>query len=132
MLRRGLLSVAQSYAKETARHRAVLFPRSGIMIQDLGLSLLLVQIVIVLTVCRFLSLMGQAAGQPSVIFEIIGGIILGNAFLRCKTNNLFVYLEFVVVFKTQVHPVWARTRTTLGQLFLLLLCPRSSTSQATG
>lgn len=41
------------------------------------LSLFLVQSIIIIAICRALSIIGQYFKQPKVIFEIIGGILLG-------------------------------------------------------
>jgi Kef-type K+ transport system membrane component KefB len=56
------------------------------------LSLFLVQTVIVLTTCRLLGLLGPWLHQPRVVFEIVGGILLGPSALgRNKTyiNTIF-------------------------------------------
>ena len=41
------------------------------------LNLFLVQAIIVLAMCRALGLLGSYFKQPKVIFEIVGGILLG-------------------------------------------------------
>ena len=42
-----------------------------------NLTLFLLQLIVILSFCRILSLLGQFVTQPRVIFEIIGGILLG-------------------------------------------------------
>lgn len=48
---------------------------------DPTLSLVLIQLVIIYLVCQILSIIGVYFKQPSVVFEIIGGIILGPSVL---------------------------------------------------
>jgi len=48
---------------------------------DPTLSLVLIQLVIIYLVCEILSIIGVYFKQPSVVFEIIGGIILGPSVL---------------------------------------------------
>lgn len=48
---------------------------------DPTLSLVLMQLVIIYLVCQILSIIGVYFKQPSVVFEIIGGIILGPSVL---------------------------------------------------
>jgi Kef-type K+ transport system membrane component KefB len=56
-----------------------LFP--GITVLDQPLCLFFIQLVLILIVCRSLSIVGQYFHQPSVVFEIVGGIILGPSAL---------------------------------------------------
>lgn len=63
-------------------HRILAGSQEGGILSGVGplsdtLNLFLVQAVIILGICRILGLMGSYLGQPKVIFEIIGGIILG-------------------------------------------------------
>jgi Kef-type K+ transport system membrane component KefB len=44
---------------------------------DVSFSLFLLQLVLILSTCRLLSVVGQYIRQPGVVFEIVGGIILG-------------------------------------------------------
>lgn len=50
---------------------------SGVPVMHEALSRFFVQATIILAICRVLSLIGSYLGQPRVIFEIIGGILLG-------------------------------------------------------
>ena len=50
---------------------------SGVPPMEEHLSRFFVQATIILAICRVLSLVGGYLGQPRVIFEIIGGILLG-------------------------------------------------------
>jgi len=50
---------------------------SGIGELSVPLNLFFVQATIIISVCRALSLLGHYLRQPRVIFEIIGGILLG-------------------------------------------------------
>eukprot|EP01038_Epipyxis_sp_PR26KG_P007886 gene7886-10702_t len=50
---------------------------SDVPIMEDTLSRFLVQATIIIAVCRVLSILGFQLGQPRVIFEIVGGIILG-------------------------------------------------------
>lgn len=56
------------------------------------LSLFLVQAVVILTICRLLGLLGAYFRQPKVIFEIIGGIILGPSAMG--RNKAYLNLIF--------------------------------------
>ena len=57
---------------------------SGVAPLEDPVALFLVQAVIIISMCRVLSLLGVYLRQPSVIFEVIGGIILGpSGFGRC-------------------------------------------------
>ena len=46
-----------------------------------NLSLFVLQIILILGICRLLTVGGQYFNQPRVIFEIIGGIVLGPSAL---------------------------------------------------
>jgi Kef-type K+ transport system membrane component KefB len=63
-----------------------------VSVLDPTLSLVLIQIVIIYLVCQILSIIGVYFKQPSVVFEIVGGIILGPSILGKipgYTNYLF-------------------------------------------
>jgi Kef-type K+ transport system membrane component KefB len=53
----------------------------GVKNYDRDLSHLIIQIVVILGTCLALSIVGHYYNQPSVIFEILGGIILGPSAL---------------------------------------------------
>jgi Kef-type K+ transport system membrane component KefB len=52
-----------------------------VSVLDPILSLVLIQLVIIYLACQILSIIGVYFKQPSVVFEIIGGIILGPSIL---------------------------------------------------
>jgi Kef-type K+ transport system membrane component KefB len=58
----------------------------------LTLVLLLLQIAIILAVCRLLHELVERIGQPPVIGEIIAGLLLGPSFFGWLAPNLFVRL----------------------------------------
>ena len=58
---------------------SVLFP--SITVLDPALSLFFIQIAIIWGLCRSLAMVGQYFHQPSVVFEIVGGILLGPSAL---------------------------------------------------
>ena len=53
------------------------------------IELFLVQAVIIIATCRALSVTGYYLRQPTVIFEIIGGIILGKSSFCIVTLIIF-------------------------------------------
>ena len=54
--------------------------------------LLLIQIIIILFICKLFSLLFNKIGQPSVIGEIVAGIILGPSFLGHFFPNTFNFV----------------------------------------
>lgn len=78
---------------------------------DPTLSLVLIQLVIIYLVCQILSIIGVYFKQPSVVFEIIGGIILGPSILGKipgYTNYLFPldtiqYVKTISSFGLQIY-----------------------------
>lgn len=63
-----------------------IFDHVGIL--TLPLSLFFVQATIIIAMCRSLSLVGYFLGQPRVIFEIIGGILLGPSAIGRNTHYI--------------------------------------------
>jgi len=58
----------------------------------LTLVLLLLQIAVILTLCRLLHALGERVGQPPVIGEIIAGLLLGPSFFGWLAPDLFARL----------------------------------------
>jgi len=58
----------------------------------LTLVLLLLQIAVILSVCRLLHELCERIGQPPVIGEIIAGLLLGPPFFGWLAPNLFARL----------------------------------------
>ena len=56
------------------------------------LVLLLLQIAVILTLCRLLHALGERVGQPPVIGEIIAGLLLGPSFFGWLAPDLFARL----------------------------------------
>lgn len=82
-----------------------------VSVLDPILSLVLIQLVIIYLACQILSIIGVYFKQPSVVFEIIGGIILGPSILGKipgYTNYLFPmdsmeYIKTISSFGLQIY-----------------------------
>lgn len=82
-----------------------------VSVLDPILSLVLIQLVIIYLACQILSIIGVYFKQPSVVFEIIGGIILGPSILGKipgYTNYLFPmdtieYVKTISSFGLQIY-----------------------------
>jgi Kef-type K+ transport system membrane component KefB/nucleotide-binding universal stress UspA family protein len=78
---------------------------------------LLVQIVILLFSARLLGEIAQRLGQPSVVGEILAGVLLGPSFI----SGLFPVLGDWIVPHTPVQGYLLETISLLGVMFLLLI-----------
>ena len=73
-----------------------------VSVLDPTLSLVLIQLVVIYAVCQILSIVGVYFKQPSVVFEIIGGIVLGPSILGKIPGytNYFFPLDTIGYVKT--------------------------------
>lgn len=86
-----------------------IFP--SISVLNSAISLLFIQIVIILSVCRTLAVFGHYLHQPIVVFEIIGGILLGPSIFgiyQPYTQNIFPVsslhlVEVIASFGLQIY-----------------------------
>ncbi len=78
---------------------------------------LLIQISILLLTARFFGEIAQRFGQPSVLGEILAGIILGPSLL----GNLFPFIHGWVIPITEIQKSLLEVITLIGAMFLLLI-----------
>jgi Kef-type K+ transport system membrane component KefB len=78
---------------------------------------LLIQISALLITARFFGEIAQRLGQPSVIGEILAGIILGPSLL----GNLFPFIHGWVIPVTEMQKSLLEVITLIGAMFLLLI-----------
>jgi Kef-type K+ transport system membrane component KefB/nucleotide-binding universal stress UspA family protein len=78
---------------------------------------LLIQISVLLITARFLGEIVQKLGQPSVLGEILAGIILGPSLL----GNLFPFIHGWIIPVTEIQKSLLDVITLIGAMFLLLI-----------
>ncbi len=78
---------------------------------------LLIQISILLIAARFFGEIAQKLGQPSVLGEILAGIILGPSLL----GNIFPFIHGWIIPVTEIQKNLLEVITLIGAMFLLLI-----------
>ena len=81
---------------------------SGVSVLSDPLGLFLVQAIIIIAISRLLSVFGSYLKQPLVIFEVIGGILLGE-FLSNSLFCIFVQTASFLFLTFQGHPLLEET-----------------------
>ena len=90
------------------------------------LVLLLLQIAVILAVCRLLHELCERIGQPPVIGEIIAGLLLGPSLFGWLAPNLFarlVLFMFLVGLHLDLGEVWSLRRVAGLAGFLSIAVP---------
>ncbi|HSL90696.1 MAG TPA: cation:proton antiporter, partial [Ignavibacteriaceae bacterium] len=78
---------------------------------------LLIQIAVLLITARIFGEIAQRIGQPSVLGEILAGIVLGPSLL----GNLFPFIHGWVIPITEMQKSLLEVITLIGAMFLLLI-----------